>query len=207
MLRLLLIRHGVTEWNQAGRLMGRMAIGLAPQGRAQIERLAAGLKETRIDAIFSSPQQRTQETAAIVAAPHALAVQTEDTLDEVWLGPRWQGKTFADIRDDADFITLRANPLYTCEGIEPIEQVQRRVIETLTRLREHRQSGTIALVSHGDPLRALLAHLLSMHLGDYRRLTINTGSVTVIELHDDLPRVLAMSWRPEAELDAALAAS
>jgi broad specificity phosphatase PhoE len=207
MLRLLLIRHGVTEWNQAGRLMGRMAIGLAPQGRAQIERLAAGLKETRIDAIFSSPQQRTQETAAIVAAPHSLAVQTEEALDEVWLGPRWQGKTFADIRDDADFITLRANPLYTCEGIEPIEHVQRRVIETLTRLREHRPSGTIALVSHGDPLRALLAHLLSMHLSEYRRLSINTGSVTVIELHDDLPRVLVMSWRPEAELDAGLAAS
>ena len=207
MLRLLLIRHGVTEWNQAGRLMGRMAIGLAPQGRAHIERLAAGLQETRIDAIFSSPQQRTQETAAVVAAPHALAVQTEEALDEVWLGPRWQGKTFADIRNDPDFIALRENPLYTCEGIEPIEQVQRRMVETLARLREDRPSGTIALVSHGDPLRALVAHLLSLQLSDYRRLTINTGSVTVIELHDDLPRVLVMSWRPEDTLEGSLAAS
>jgi broad specificity phosphatase PhoE len=205
MLRLLLIRHGVTEWNQIGRLMGRMAIGLAPQGRAQIERLAAALESVTLDAVFCSPQQRTQETAALIAAPHSLSVLTEDALDEVWLGPRWQGKTFADIRDDADFVALRANPLYTCEGIEPIEQVQRRIVGALDRLRHKRDNGTIALVSHGDPLRALLVHLLSMPLCEYRRLTVNTGSVSVVELHNDRPRLLAMSWKPADGLDRALA--
>ena len=207
MLRLLLIRHGVTEWNQAGRLMGRMAIGLAPEGRAQIERLANALVGVSIDAIICSPQQRTQETAAIVAVPHAMTVQTDAALDEVWLGPRWQGKTFADIRDDPDFIALRANALYACEGIEPIERVQQRMVEALDRIRADRKKGTIAMVSHGDPLRALLVHLLSMSLSEYRRLTVNTGSVSVIELHDDLPRLLAMSWKPEDALDRALAAT
>jgi broad specificity phosphatase PhoE len=206
MLRLLLIRHGVTEWNQAGRLMGRMAIGLAREGRAQIERLAASLQPIGIDAIHASPQQRTQETAALVAAPHSLAVNTEAALDEVWLGPRWQGRTFADIRDDSDFVALRANPLYTCEGIEPIADVQRRIVEALQRVRADRDGGTIALVSHGDPLRVLLAHLLSMQLADYRRLTINTGSVTIVELHDDLPRLLFMNWKPGDTADTALAA-
>lgn len=206
MLRLLLIRHGVTEWNQAGRLMGRMAIGLAPQGRAQIERLSAALEGTSLDAIISSPQQRTQETAAIIAAPQSLAVQTEAALDEVWLGPRWQGRTFADIRDDPDFVALRSDPLYTCEDIEPIAQVQQRMVEVLDRLRGDRQNGTIALVSHGDPLRVLLANLLTMPLPDYRRLTVNTGSVTVVELHDNLPRLLIMSWKPGDSIDAAFAA-
>lgn len=207
MVRLLLIRHGVTEWNDAGRLMGRMPIGLAPHGRAQIEQLAAALAAPRIDAIFSSPQRRTQETAEIVAAPHALTVSTEEGLDEVWLAPQWQGRTFAELRSDPDLIALRTDPAHICDHIEPIAGVQRRVVDAVARLCAGRTEATIALVSHGDPLRLLLAQMLSMQLADYRSLTVNTGSLSVVDRHGERSQLLLLGWRPARTLDVALSAS
>lgn len=207
MVRLLLIRHGVTEWNDAGRLMGRMPIGLAPHGRTQIERLAATLAEVPLQAIFSSPQRRTQETAAILAAPHSLQVQTEEGLDEVWVAPRWQGRRFDELRDDPDLIALRADPAHRCDVIEAIDRVQQRVVETADRLCADQANETIALVSHGDPLRVLLAHFLSMPLAKYRSLAVNTGSLSVVDRHHAMPQLRLLSWKPGDTLEIALSTS
>jgi len=207
MVRLLLIRHGVTEWNDGGRLMGRMPIGLAPHGRTQIERLAASLAAEPLEAIVASPQRRTQETAEIIAAPHSLAVQPDDGLDEVWLSERWQGRTFEELRGEPDLVALRADPTYACEWIESIALVQQRVIATMERLCEGHNSGTIALVSHGDPLRILLAHALSMQLKDFRSLIVNTGSLSVVERYRSRFQVRLLSWKPAGTLEVALSAS
>jgi broad specificity phosphatase PhoE len=204
MRRLLLIRHGLTEWNEAGRLMGRMPIGLAPRGEAQIRKLAAALADERIDSILCSPQQRTRETAAIVAAPHRIEVGIEEALDEVWLGPRWQGKTYDEIRDDQDFLALRRNPTYECSDIEPIKQVQERVVELVERVRTRGAGHTVALVSHGDPLRVLLAHFLNVSLADYRRFVVETGSLSVVAVQQKMPRVLLLSWKPGQKLSDVL---
>lgn len=201
MLRLLLIRHGMTEWNEAGRLMGRQPIPLAPRGEAQIRKLGAALADVHIDALFCSPQQRARETASIIAAPHGLEVAVEAALDEVLLGPRWLGKTFEDIRDDPDFVAFRDDPLYDCADIEHITKVQARVVELVDRLRAAGGDRTIALISHGDPLRALLSHLLRASLADYRRFVIETGSASLVVLRGDVPRVLLLSWRPGDRLE------
>lgn len=207
MVRLLLIRHGVTEWNDSGRLMGRQPIGLAPHGRRQIEKLAVSLEAEPIDAIISSPQRRAQETAGIIAAPHSLAVQTDDGLDEVWLGESWQGRTWEDLRGDADLIALRADPLYLSEHIEPLQRVQERVIDAVDRCCSGRTDATVALVSHGDPLRVLLAHALAIQLADYRGLMVNTGSVSVVDRHRTRWQVRTLSWKPAEALGVALSAS
>jgi broad specificity phosphatase PhoE len=207
MVRLLLIRHGVTEWNDAGRLMGRMPIPLSPHGRAGIERLAAALASEPLKAIYSSPQRRTQETAAIIAASHSLAVQTEEGLDEVWLSPQWQGRTFAELRDQPELAALRADPTYVCDFIESIVKVQQRVVETVERLCASRSSGVIAIVSHGDPLRVLVAHALSMPLAHFRTLLVNTGSLSVVDRHGDRSQLVLLSWKPADTLATALSAT
>ena len=207
MLRLLLIRHGVTQWNLEGRLMGRLPIGLADQGRAQIRDLAGALANVPIDEIRSSPQQRTQETAAIIAEPQGLTVRIEPGLDEVWLGPRWQGRTFAEARSDPDFIALRRDPTLASDLIEPISQVQKRVVDVVDRLRRREKDRTVALVSHGDPLRVVLAHFLRMALADFRRLTVETGSLSVVLSAQKRESVVLLSWQPGNVADSVLLSS
>lgn len=207
MLRLLLIRHGTTEWNESGRLMGRLPVPLAPAGRAQARKLGVALAGVRIDSILCSPQPRATETAQIVAAHHGLEPRIESALDEVLLGPRWLGKTFEEIREDPDFIAFRRDPLHDCDDIEHIARVQSRVVALVDRLRAGAGDRTIALVSHGDPLRALLSHFLAAPLSQYRHFVVETGSLSVAVLRHGVPRVLLLSWRPGETLEQVVSAS
>ena len=201
-MRLLLIRHGLTDWNENGRLLGRIDIGLNERGRAQVETLATALRPIRLGAVLASPQRRTQETAAILAASQGLAVRTEASLDEVWLG-RWQGKTFAEIADDPDLRRILEDPTYVCDAIEPAVEVQARVVAAVERVRGE-FSETVALVSHGDPLRLILAHYLSMELRGFRQLVVSPASVSLLSLGSRGSRVLALNWKPGADALAEL---
>lgn len=194
-LQLLLVRHGVTDWNESGRLLGRIEIGLNTRGRTQAEAVAAALRGVSVEAVISSPQRRTQETAAAVAAAHGLRVKTEPALDEVWLG-RWQGKTFAEIANDPELQRYIEDPTYACDAIESAADIHQRVVEVVEALRRDAHTRTIVLVSHGDPLRILLAHHLGMALRHFRRLTVSPASVSVLRLDGSGSRLLALNWKP-----------
>jgi broad specificity phosphatase PhoE len=197
MLSLLLVRHGLTDWNETGRLLGRTDVGLNSRGRAQAEAVAAALRDVPLHAVLCSPQRRTQETAAPLASRHGVAAQTEPALDEVWLG-RWQGKTFADISDDPDLHRYIEDPTYVCDAVEPAADVRQRVVALVERLRAEDSTQTIALVSHGDPLRILLAHYLSMDPRLFRRLTISPGSVSLLSISSRASRLQSLNWKPGA---------
>jgi broad specificity phosphatase PhoE len=194
-LRLLLLRHGLTDWNETGRLLGRIEVGLNQRGIAQAEAAAEALRNCPLHAVLSSPQRRTQETAAPLATSHGISVQTEPALDEVWLG-RWQGKTLDEISEDPDLHRYIEDPTYVCDAIEPTPQVQGRVVALVERLRAEATGQTVALVSHGDPLRALLAHYLSIDLHLFRCLTVAPGSVSVLKVGSRGSRLLTLNWKP-----------
>jgi broad specificity phosphatase PhoE len=194
-LRFILVRHGLTDWNESGRLLGRIAIGLNERGRRQARALADALREVQVRAVFSSPQQRTQETAQAIASAQGVEVQTEPGLDEVWLG-RWQGKTFGEIQDDPDLLPVLRDPTYVCDAIEPATEVQSRVVAVVETLRRARDPTPVVLVSHGDPLRLILAHYLSMELRDYRRLTVDPGSASILSFDVRGTHLVTLNWKP-----------
>src|SRR3990172_11873487 len=74
---LFLVRHGTTDWNEDGRLLGRTDVPLNPRGRAEAEATAEALRPFPLRAIVASPQRRTRETAAAVARWHGLTVVEE----------------------------------------------------------------------------------------------------------------------------------
>jgi broad specificity phosphatase PhoE len=193
---LLLVRHGLTDWNESGRLLGRSNIGLNARGRGQAAALGRALADFRIEALLASPQRRTQETAAAIAAATGLAVQTEDALDEVWLAPQWQGRTFAELAAEPDIRRMAADPTHECDAIEPAASVRDRVARLVDEMLAQREGATIALVSHGDPLRILVAHHLGMALGNLRRLTISPGSVSAFAVSSRGARIFLLNWRP-----------
>ncbi len=89
--KLILVRHGLTDWNENGRLMGRTDVVINTRGRTQAERVAHALAPRAIDAIYSSPQVRARQTAAPLAEATRKDVVVESAFDEVWLSEAWTG--------------------------------------------------------------------------------------------------------------------
>jgi broad specificity phosphatase PhoE len=188
----------VTDWNEQGRLLGRAEIELNERGRAQAAALAAALREWRLDAVLASPQRRAQETAAPIAAAHGLGVVTEPDLAEVWVG-RWQGRTYDDLRDDPDAMRYAADGTHECAVIEDAPSVQRRVVASLERLRAGASGSHVCLVSHGDPIRLLLAYCLGTELAAFRRLRVDPGSLSLVRCGRERIEVLSVNRRPPAD--------
>ena len=195
---LVLVRHGATDWNEQGRLLGRAEIGLNVRGRAQAALLASSLVGRRFDAVLSSPQRRARETAAPIAAAHGIEVVTAPELAEVWVG-HWQGKTYAELAEHPDAVRYAADGMHECAAIEDAASVQRRIVALLERLRGGGSGSHLCLVSHGDPLRLLLTHCLGAELGAFRRLRIGLGSISRVRLETQGASVLSVNWRPPTE--------
>lgn len=202
---LFVVRHGVTDWNEIGRVMGRSAIELNAHGRAEAEALADALAEFSLSAIVASPTCRAQQTADAIAGRHALSVRTDADLDEVWV-TRWQGKRWQDLRDDPDLQRYFADATHVCDAFEAAVAVQQRAVAAAERALSEAGEGAVALVSHGDPIRVLLAHYLGMELATYRRLVVSTGSVSVLRFGAAVDRrLLVLNWKPPGTLRELLA--
>jgi probable phosphoglycerate mutase len=194
--RLILVRHGLTDWNVERRLLGRIDIGLNENGRAQAQAAAEALKGFSVRAILSSPQVRARETAAPIASALGLEVQTDPAFDEVWLSEAWQGKTVEELRGDAEMARILSDPSRRSPRIEPVEDVQRRAVDAVERLRRERAGETVLVVSHGDPVRAVVAHYLGLPLADFRRLLVENGSVSLLHFHPRGPQLATLNWKP-----------
>jgi broad specificity phosphatase PhoE len=180
--------------------MGRSDIELNARGQAQVEAVAEALRGLPVQAVLSSPQRRTQQTAEAIARAHQLPVRTEPALAEVWLG-RWQGMTWNEIKDDPDVARYLADPSHVCDAFEPGTSVHERVVELVEGRRSDTEEGVV-LVSHGDPLRILLAHYLSLPLAAYRRLEIAPASVSVLRFSPAFGvRLVLLNWCPQRARD------
>lgn len=201
---LILVRHGLTDWNEQGRLMGRSDIALNASGEAQVEAVAQALRDLPVQAVLASPQRRTQQTAEAIARLHELSVRTEHALAEVWLG-RWQGMTWNEIKDDPDVTRYLADPTHVSDAVEPGTSVHERVVGLVEGQRSD-AGECVVLVSHGDPLRILLAHYLSLPLAAYRRLEVAPASVSVLRFSAPSGvRMTLLNWRPHRADDQLLA--
>jgi broad specificity phosphatase PhoE len=194
--RLVLVRHGLTDWNVARKLIGRTDVGLNAEGRVQAVSAAEALKSFPVRAVFSSPQARAVETATPIAAVHGLEVRIDSGFEEVWLDPAWQGKTVEELREEPDMERFLSDPTKRSSRIEPIEDVQRRTVASVERRRQEHPGETVVVVSHGDPLRAIVAHYTALPLESIRRLLIDNGSVSVFRFRSHGPQLTALNWKP-----------
>ena len=97
-MRLILVRHGSTAWNEEGKYQGTIDIPLSDRGRQEAEMVAERLRDEKIDAVYSSNLRRARETAEIIARPHGLPVQVIEELGEMNFGD-WEGMTAQEIKD------------------------------------------------------------------------------------------------------------
>lgn len=188
-----LIRHGAND------MLGKSIAGWLPkvhlnkEGREQAERLAEYLAGHPIQRIYCSPLERAQETALPLAKKLNLQVVTATELGEVQFGD-WNGETLENL--DRQNRWNQWNTFRTGSRIpngDMIIVVQARMAAFLQRLREEFPGQSIALFSHGDPIRAVLAYYLGIPLDFMLRFEVDPASVNVLSVTDHGPRVLSIN--------------
>ena len=192
MTEIFLIRHAANDW------VGRALAGWTPgvhlnaEGRRQAQWLAPALSASGIGAIYSSPLDRAMETAEPLADALGLKVEPREEFGEIRFGD-WTGREIAAMESDPlwqRFNRFRSST--RIPGGETMLEVQQRMVSGLEGLR--RDDGKrVAVFSHGDPIRAALAHFAGIPLDLLDRLEVAPASVSRIGLADWGARVISVN--------------
>ena len=191
---ILLVRHGETDWNRSGQIMGEQPVPLNQNGEAQVKRLASFLKSRSIRALYSSPVARAIQTAEILASVLQVPLTADRGLTEIKVG-EWEGRYWKDLT--AEFARQQfynspeeARP----PGGESLSEVQIRAVAAVERARARAEADRLLFVSHADVVRAILAHYLTFDLKTVRQMRIDHGSLTAIELNGTQADLLFLNY-------------
>jgi broad specificity phosphatase PhoE len=193
MARFLLVRHATHDYLTQGIAGRQPGIGLNSFGKTEAAVLAKRLSTLPIDAIFSGPLQRACETARPLADRLSLELQIAPEFDEVDVGD-WTHCTFQELdripawQQWNSFRSSTAPP-----NGELMLDVQRRAVGKILQLQQQQSYHFIAIFSHGDVIRAVLAHFLGLHLDLYARFKINPACASLIELGENSATVCAIN--------------
>ncbi|MGH2417633.1 MAG: histidine phosphatase family protein [Candidatus Limnocylindria bacterium] len=185
--RLLLVRHGVTDWNREGRWQGWLDPPLSEDGRREAQLLAgrvASDPELRPARILSSTLDRARQTAEIIASALGLAVEPDTRLMEIGAG-EWEGRTHSEL-EATDGERYRAWRSQASDarppGGEALDRVVDRVQELLDQVAAPQAEAVTMLVSHGGILRALANVLLDLPGRWMWNLDVDNASVSAATL-------------------------
>jgi len=177
----LLVRHGLTTQTDIT-LPGRTpGLDLDERGRGQAERLIEHLRQVPIAAIVSSPMERCLQTVAPLAAALGQDVQSEPGLIEAEYG-EWTGRKLRDLAREPLWKVVQQHPsAVTFPGGEALRDVQARAVGAVRAWNAQLgPDATWLACSHGDPIRAIVADALGLHLDQFQRVGISPASVTVV---------------------------
>jgi len=190
----LFVRHGHTA--TTGKVLPGRAGGLhlddtgKAQAQAVAERLAA-LKS--IDAIYSSPLERTRETAAAIAGLRGLKVRIDRGLLELDIGD-WTGDELKVAGRRPEWKAVQTYPSgFRFPGGESFVEMQGRMVATVARMRAAHPGQTVVAVSHADPIKAAVGHAMGAHLDMFQRFAVSPCSVSAVSYGDGGAMVLSVN--------------
>ena len=182
MSRLLLVRHGSTDYNSGRRFLGHSDIELNDTGYRQVERLRDRLAGEKIDAVYSSDLKRTLATAEIISSERSVDIIPCPELREVNYGV-CEGLTFQEIGSQHPDIAAKCInftlELALPEG-ECFEEFIERTCVFMDRLGKHDRSDTILIVSHNGPLKVLICRFLGISMEHWWQISIDTASLSIV---------------------------
>ncbi len=190
-MKLLLTRHGETDWNLIRRYQGQSDIPLNQTGIRQAEQLAKRLASEKIDAIYSSDLSRAVETAKIIQNAQERKTTEVVTTDMRWRElsfGKWEGLNHEEIEAQwhdeaakwfADMVNLSP------PGGESLLQLANRVQFALDELKSKHKDQTVLVVTHSGAIQALLCYILGMDLKRYWQFRVLQASLTILQFHED----------------------
>ncbi|RJP81055.1 MAG: hypothetical protein C4524_02570 [Candidatus Zixiibacteriota bacterium] len=188
-----LIRHGATDAIDH-RLVGRLqGVHLNSTGRDQAQRLAHRLAPLPLAALISSPMERAVETAAPLAELTRKEIVIREHFTELDFG-EWTGLTFGELERTPAWREFNVSrSIVPIPGGEHMAGVQARAMAGLEVLRGEHPEASLAVVTHGDVIRSVLAYCLGISLDLIPRLAVSPGSVNIVRLDGRGPRVIRVN--------------
>jgi probable phosphoglycerate mutase len=185
--RLFLIRHGATPLTAEDKFSGADNVQLSDEGRDQVRHLAIRLSQENLCAVYSSPFDRTLETARIVAEPHDLTPILCDGLREINHG-HWEGLSRKDVetRYSEEYTTWESDPFsFAPEGGESGISVLARALPVIREIVVKHKDETLVVVSHKATLRLIISSLLGFDARGYRdRLDQAPACLNIVDFKD-----------------------
>lgn len=160
MKKILVIRHGQTNWNLENRIQGRTDTNLNPKGIEQAYGVSQNLKDKKIDLIISSPLKRTRQTAEIINRNRNIPMMIDNRLIEISYG-ELEGKLTNEIKKRGDFGNTIDGKTY--KKAETSEDFIKRVFNFLEDLKEFKEDN-ILLVTHNEVCKAIAIYFNSLPL-------------------------------------------
>src|SRR5213596_2396342 len=189
----LLVRHALTRTTGAV-LQGRApGVHLSDDGRRQADGVAGRLAAfPKIGAVYASPLERARETAAPIARARGCAVRFERELTELDVGA-WTGRSLKRLSRKPEWRAVQRHPSgFRFPGGESFVEMQTRIVGALARVVE-RHPASVVVVSHADPIKAVVAHAIGAHLDLFQRIAIAPASITAIVYRSAGPLVLTLN--------------
>ncbi|NWF77109.1 MAG: histidine phosphatase family protein [Chloroflexi bacterium] len=196
-MKLILVRHGETHWNEERRIQGGDSdIELNDTGLEQARRLAAFLQNEPIIAILSSPLRRATATAEVIASRHRLPVEVDQGFRELRVG-ELEGISVSDLGTTFSQFLMRwwqdrgATKLPNGESLVELQERAWKAVERLlerSRLvgvnPEHNEGTTVVVVSHYFVILAIILKALNLPLDCFTKFKVDPGGVSILEFRN-----------------------
>jgi broad specificity phosphatase PhoE len=209
-MRLILVRHGQTDWNLQRRVQGLSNLGLNETGRGQAEALAQSLKDVKVDAIYTSPLRRAQETARAISRFHQVEVVTVDGLKELDVG-EVDGLTYEEMRiHHSEFFTKWMADFTSVKlpGGGTVPELRDQCCAAVQDIVKKQQPGiggkygdkdrVVIAVTHFFPIMCIICSTLGLDLSYCRRLRLDVASMCTLDFHPE--RAVLVSFNDTCHL-------
>ena len=183
-MKLILVRHGETQWNRSNRFQGQNDIPLNRRGLVQAGQTARALARIPCRAVYSSPLIRTMQVAEVISQAVDRPVSKVDGLKELDLGDL-EGVSGDEMRDGwrQVYDAWRENPAdVSMPNGESLAQLQERAWQAFLNVEaSHQDEDTLILVSHNFAIRTIVCKLLGVPLENFHKMTLGLSSICAID--------------------------
>ncbi len=184
-MKIYLVRHGETDWNQAGLLQGQTDIALNDQGLEQAREAAERLKEVPFEIAFCSPLIRAKRTAETIIGDRKITLIADERLRELNFGP-WEGVDIRTIKDAASQPFTNPGSYVPPEGAESFAQLYKRSGEFVDQVLLPLEGTyeTVLVVAHGGVNRSILNPVLNIPVDDFWRMHMGNCATAILDCTD-----------------------
>lgn len=190
-MKIYLVRHGETAWNDSGRIQGQTDIDINEQGWEQARAAAKRLAEVPFEIAFCSPLARARHTAETIIGDRKISLIPDDRLREINFGP-WEGLDIRTVKEGPGEPFTKPGNYIAPEGAESFEQLYARSADFMEKvlLPLEGEYETVLVVAHGGLNRSILNPILGIPVSDFWHVHMGNCATAVLECKDGKLSVL-----------------